>query len=94
MVFDHNITHNLVNMAECAGVYNVIWRPEESGISTAKQLIEPLKDGLAKMLNEAEEVKKHEPKNQWGTYDGLFNFVASYLAHCLTFPDASVRVSR
>jgi hypothetical protein len=34
-VFERNITHNLNRMADEAGIYGVIWRPEENGIETA-----------------------------------------------------------
>lgn len=36
-----NSTHNLNNMAKAAGLYQVLWRPEEIGISTASQIIAP-----------------------------------------------------
>lgn len=38
-VFSSNITHNLNAMAEAAGIYRQIWRPEEIGIKTAVELI-------------------------------------------------------
>lgn len=49
-VYDANITHNLNTMAEEAGIYKHLWRPEELGITKAKDLIEPLAEGLAKMV--------------------------------------------
>jgi precorrin-6x reductase len=34
--FEANITHNLNRMAEAAGVYKVLWRPEENEIKCAR----------------------------------------------------------
>ena len=45
-VFDANITHNLTTMADKAGIYGPVWRPEEVGIVVASQLIEPLRKGI------------------------------------------------
>ncbi len=41
-VHDQNITHNLTDMAEEAGIYGVVWRPEENGIEHARDLVGPL----------------------------------------------------
>ena len=38
-VYSANITHNLGLMAEEAGIYQPLWRPEELGIKTAAGLI-------------------------------------------------------
>ena len=45
-VYSRNITHNLNKMAEAAGIYTVLWRPDENGITKAHQCIEPLRTGL------------------------------------------------
>ena len=47
-VFDANITHNLTDMANAAGIYGVVWRPEENGIDCAEQLIAPLTEAIKK----------------------------------------------
>lgn len=48
-VYSANITHNLNRMAEAAGIYKELWRPEEVGIVKAAQLVEPLRAGLARL---------------------------------------------
>ena len=40
-LYSANATHNLVPMAEEAGIYKQLWKPEEIGISKAGQLIKP-----------------------------------------------------
>lgn len=93
-VFTANITHNLNRMAEAAGIYQHLWRPEEIGITKAEQLIEPLEAGLKKLHGDPDEFKKHNPSNGWGTYEGLVEFVSEYLEACKKYPDAKVSVSR
>lgn len=93
-VFTSNITHNLGNMAEAAGIYKHLWRPEEIGITKAEQLIQPLKDGLAKMKANREEFEKHNPPNGWGLYENFVPWIEEYLAACEAYPDAEVSVSR
>lgn len=92
--YSSNITHNLCKMAEEAGVYEALWRPEEINITKAKELIEPLRNGLHKLKLEPEKYKKFNPENGWGSYDGLVKFVENYLNACYEYPDADVEVSR
>ena len=49
-VYAANITHNLNEMAEAAGIYKHLWRPEEIGITKAAELIKPIEAGLADMV--------------------------------------------
>lgn len=93
-VFSANITHNLNKMAGEAGIYEALWRPEEVGITTAVQLIEPLRKGLALLRSDPERFKKLNPKNGWGDYDGLVRWVAEYLEACEANPDATVEADR
>jgi hypothetical protein len=93
-IYDRNITHNLNKMADEAGIYKHLWRPEEIEITKADQLIAPLREGLALLLSDPERFKKFDPENKWGDYDGLVDFVREYLAACEENPNASVSVSR
>lgn len=92
--YDANITHNLNRMADEAGIYEHLWRPEEIGIYTAQQLIEPLKAGLKRLEENPDHYKKFDPENGWGTYGGLVRFVEEYLEACIDHPQAVVEVSR
>lgn len=93
-VYAANITHNLGTMANDAGIYQHLWRPEELGITYARDLIEPLQTGLRLLVSDPDRFRKHEPDNGYGTYDGLVRFVRAYLWACVDSPDAEVRVSR
>lgn len=112
-IYTSNITHNLGDMAEAAGLYDVLWRPYrlmpgytlgddhiaeyefEIGVKiTASALIDKLESGLVLLKSKPEHFKKFNPNNGWGNYDGLVNFVESYLIACKETPDAIVRVDR
>jgi len=93
-VYSGNITHNLNWMASEAGIYEHLWRPDEIEIKQAKELIEPLGEGLALLKSEPDRFKEFNPENGWGDYDGLIEFVEGYLDACKEYPEATVSVSR
>lgn len=93
-VFWANITHNLNTMAGEAGIYEHLWRPEEIGITTAAQLIEPLQTGIILMEREPERFIALEPSNKWGTYRDFIPWLKNYLEACEKHPTAFVQVSR
>lgn len=93
-VYSANITHNLGQMAAQAGLYALLWRPDENGITRAAQLIGPLTAGLELLRSDPGKFAIHNPENGWGTYEGLVRFVEDYLAACIANPNAKVEVSR
>ena len=93
-VYSQNITHNLTEMADEAGIYQHLWRPEEIGITKAKQLIKPLGLGLRLLKSDPERFKKFNSPNGWGVYEHFVEFVENYLTACKEFPKAKVNVSR
>lgn len=93
-VYEANITHNLISMAGEAGIYQHLWRPEEIEITHAKQLIEPLTNALALLKSDPARFRKHNPANEWGTYDGFLEWTECYLEACKENPDATIKVYR
>jgi hypothetical protein len=93
-VFETNITHNLSAMAAEAGIYQHLWRPEEIGIATAGQLIDPLRSAIALMEAEPERFKAHNPSNGWGSYEFFIPWLKELLVACEQNPDATIKVSR
>jgi hypothetical protein len=89
-----NITHNLNKMADAAGIYEHLWRPEEIGITKAGELIPPLTEGLDKLKSNPDHYKTFNPSNGWGDYDGFVNWVERYLKACKENPDGTINVSR
>ena len=93
-VYSGNITHNLNKMADAAGIYKLLWRPEEIGITKASEVIEPLRIGISVLKSDPEKFKKFNPENGWGSYEILVRFAEEYLKSCEENPDADISVSR
>ena len=93
-VFGAVITHNVNEIADAAGVYKPIWRPEECGIKTAAEMIPHLRDGLAELKRDPERYRALEPQNKFGTYDGFVAWTERYLAACVEYPDAEIQARR
>lgn len=92
--YSANITHNLNKMAKAAGIYEPLWRPEEIGITHARQLIEPLRAGLARLEADPAHYEQFNASNGWGLYEHFVPWVRRYLRACEDYPDATVHVSR
>lgn len=93
-LFSANITHNLGEMAEAAGIYSHLWRPEEIGITKSRHLIEPLTAGVARLKSNPERFKALEPENKWGTYARFVPWIETYIEACREHPDADVYACR
>jgi hypothetical protein len=95
-VFSANITHNLGKMADEAGLYLPLWRPEEMDppAKLARDLVEPLRAGLAVLEGDPDHFRTFNPENGWGDYEGLVRFTRKYLTACEEWPDAEVYASR
>ena len=93
-VFDANIMHNLGRMAKEAGIYGIVWRSEENGITQAHQLIEPLKKAIAEMEADSVRFKEYDAENGWGTYEHFVPWLKKYLVACIEYPDAYPEASR
>lgn len=93
-VYRANITHNLGEMADKAGIYYALWRPEEIGKAKASEIVELLEKGLADLKARPEYFNKFNSPNGWGMYEHFVPFVEKYLEACKEYPDAVIEVSR
>lgn len=93
-LFWQNITHNLNKMADAAGIYGVVWRPEENGINKASDLIAPLETAIADMRERPEFYKKFNSPNGWGMYEDFVPWLERLVEACREYPYAKVRASR
>ena len=100
-VYSSNITHNLgamagaVELSNGMTLYHVLWRPDEQeGLKFAKDISELLDEGYNILLSDPERFKKFVPENEWGSWEGLCNFVYKYRNACWDNPDAEIQVSR
>ena len=93
-VFWRNITHNLTQMADKAGIYEALWRPEEIKAKKAKDIVERLEKGLKKLKAKPKYFEKFDSPNGWGIYDNFVPFVEGCLDACKKYPNAKIYVSR
>ena len=94
IIFGANITHNLTRMADAAGIYGCLWRPDENDFHTAADVIPVLRAGLCKLVSDPAYYKKFDAENGWGLYVHFVPFCIEVLEACIANPDAEVRVSR
>lgn len=94
VVFETNITHNLTRMANAAGIYQALWRPEERGYTQAKDVIPFLERGLLWLIANKREAETFNARNGWGLYEHFVPFVTEVLAACHEYPNATIHVSR
>ena len=88
--YSNNITYNLRNMAIAADIHDYIWYPESCHIIQARDLIEPLEEGLQLLLEYPDYFKTLNIKDE---YKNLVQFVRSYVEACKKWPDAYVHTS-
>ena len=93
-VYESNITHNLIPMAQAAGIYRLLWRPDELGITVAAELVASLTRGLQELKEDPDYFRQLNPESGWGNYEGLVRFVEEYLKACKQYPEAKVEVNR
>jgi hypothetical protein len=93
-VYWANITHNLGRMAAEAGIYGILWRPEEIGKTKAGEIVELLEKGLADLKARPDYFEQFNAKNGWGMYEHFVPFVEKYLEACKEYSDAIIHVSR
>ena len=94
MLYDANITHNLGEMADKAGIYKALWMPEEIGAKYAKDIIDIVEKGLADLISRPEYFKQFNSQNGWGMYEHFVPFVIKYLDALKEYPEAEIKVSR
>jgi len=93
-IFSRNITHNLIRMADKAGIYNCLWVPDESGFKYAKDVIPVLTEGLKKLKADPEFYSEYNSENGWGLYEHFVPFVEDVLKACEEYPSSIIYVSR
>ena len=88
-----NITHNLGNMADRAGIYEALWHPEQIKATKASDIIDIVDEGLQKMRVDPQYYKRFDSPNGWGIYDHFIPWIEKYLQALKENPDALIEVS-
>jgi len=89
-VYDNNITHNLTEMADEAGIYDLLWRPKENGYGRAHSIAHKLEKGIKLLKDNPKKFEKLNPENKWGSYENLIEFAESVLDACNEYPNAFI----
>lgn len=93
IVFNRSLTHNMLEMATHAGLYDAVWRPDNISATIALHLIEPLTMGLIELtVNKKIHETYTHPKG--GNIDMITKHVAMYLRACRENPTAKIVISR
>jgi len=87
------MTHNMTAMADEAGIYDCLWRPEENGYQTAGQIIPVLEAGIKAMEADSVRFKAFNPKNGWGDYTVFLQWLKKVLAACEKNPDYEIEAN-
>jgi len=93
-LFEANITHNLGSMASAAGIYEIVWRPDECGITFAGEIVERLSAGIAELDANRAKYEEYNAENGWGTYRQFVPWLERYRDACAEFRGAVIEVSR
>ena len=93
LFYTANITHNLGDMADKAGIYMALWRPGEIGAKYARDIIEVVERGLSDLKAKPKYFEQFDSPNGWGLYKHFVPFVESYLDALKKYPDAEIHVS-
>ena len=80
-------------MAKAVGLYEVLWRPEEVGITTTSQMIPFLEKGLKELEANPDKYKAFNPPNGFGSYEDFVGFCKLVLHNCREYPDAVIEAS-
>ena len=93
-LYETNITHNLGGMADEAGIYYALWRPEEIGAEYAKDIIDIVEKGLVDLKARPKYFEQFNSPNGWGMYEHFVPFVERYLEALKEYPESEIHVSR
>lgn len=90
-IYERNVTYNLADM-----YYKCI--DEKQGFKklnkmNCKEALPIIHTAIQDMLNNTEEYKKLNPKNGWGSYEGLLETLQGMKSCCENNPDGIIHVS-
>lgn len=89
-IYEGNVTYNLADM-----YYKCIDKEEGfrklDGMN-CKQALLIINNAIQDMLNNSDEYRKLNPKNGWGSYEGLLKVLQDLRACCENNPDGKINV--
>ena len=88
---DKNITHNLVEMWDEAGIYDALYMSEGK---TAASILPTLRSGLAKLRANPEYYTKFNSPNGWGLYENAVPWLEDLILGLEKSPRAIVHICK
>jgi hypothetical protein len=89
--FSANITHNLADMADALGVYQMLWHPEEILGLHAKEMIPALDQAIQELEINPNKYIQYEASNGWGTIKNFLPWLKKVRDACLEYPESMPR---
>jgi len=81
------ITHNLTEMAEALGVYDILWH---SGGLKAYDILFKINTAISELTFNRKQYEIYESPNGWGTVNGMLSFLKRVKEDCEEYPDAKL----
>jgi len=88
LLWQGNLTYNLVKMTSEAGIYEPVYRGWEHGVDTGADMVPRIEEGYRDLVERREHYAQWNPPNGWGNVDILISVVGGLLAACREHPDA------
>jgi hypothetical protein len=94
VLYEANITHNLGKMATELGIYQVLWRMEETDVLQAKDLYPYIRKAIIEMVTYPEYYKKFDSDNGWGTFKDFLPWLSRLIVALDQYPESYLATSR
>ena len=91
LVFQCNITHNLIPMWDRAECYEALYLSEGK---IAINILPSIEDAICDMALNRKSYKAMDADDGWGTYEHAFTFLQDVHNACMSFPSAKIKVSK
>jgi hypothetical protein len=90
-VVDKNITHNLTDMWEEAGIYDALYNSDGEKVY---EILPELEAGLRKMVADPAHYEKFNSPNGWGTYKNAVPWLTGLIMEMKDYPFGIIKISK
>lgn len=88
---DKNITHNLTEMWDAAGIYDALYMSDGQ---TAASILPTLRAGLARLKADPVHYQQYNSPNGWGTYKNAVPWLEDLIAGLEKSPRAKIHICK
>jgi hypothetical protein len=93
-VYKAHLGTDAIKMAGAANVFNVIWNPENFGVSKASDIAPHLERGIEILEKDPDFYKSLQSEEKWSTYENFLAWLKRYLSACRNHPNAEIHIDR